>query len=183
MLSTIESGAFQLRSARGPRRRFLGAPSEPRVLGQLVEKYLRALNELGVCNRGRLNEPHFFLNFTHRLLGNGASVVGPSCQIPLHLLRIGGKLLGPRANRNQFLLHRLVENFLAVDAAPTSGAALYGDMVDRCLRAEGFVQVIDVADFRRSRIRAPDALRVRHCWFELLPDRSWILEQIDGVAE
>src|SRR5439155_10473786 len=59
-LFATESSSLERASTHTSRRRFFGAASEPRLLGQLVEKYLRALNELGVCNRGRSRRAPFF---------------------------------------------------------------------------------------------------------------------------
>ena len=79
-------------------------------------------------------------------------------------------------------LHRLGQHLLAVDAAPARRAALRRDVLDGRRRAERLVQVIDVADLGRPRIRLPDALGIGDRRPQLRPDRFRRLEQPDRVA-
>src|SRR2546423_13172040 len=125
---------------------------------------------------GRSGEPHLLLDFRHRAACERTCVVRPGSQILLHSRWIRGDLLGAGPNRYQLSLHRLVQNFLAVDASPARRPALMRNVLDGCGRAERFVEMVDIADFRRPWIGASYALRIGDGRLQLLPDRFRIFE-------
>jgi myo-inositol-1(or 4)-monophosphatase len=110
-------------------------------------------------------------------------VISAGRQTLAHLLRVCRNRLGAGTNRRELLLHRLMQNLLAINAAPPGATALHGDVFYSGCRAESLVKMIDVAHFGCTRIGATDSLRISHRRLELLPDRGGLLQQVDGVPK
>ena len=128
-------------------------------------------------------ESHAVAHAAHRLGRQHPRPGGTAGQRVVHALRSGRQLLGARADRDQLGLDRLGQDLLAIDAAPTRGAALYRDVLHRIRRAERLVEVVDVAHLRRARIGALDPLGVGDGGTQLGPDLRARLEQPDRVTE
>src|SRR2546430_17384918 len=93
----------------------------------------------------RLGESHFFLHFRHGAAGDGAGVLGPVREILAHPGRIRRDFLGARTNWSELILHRLVKDFLAVDAAPPGSAALVSHVLHSRGRTERVTPLVGIA--------------------------------------
>jgi hypothetical protein len=79
----------------------------------------------------RASEAHPIPNGIHRLARQDAAAGRTGFQCVVHELRILRELGGTPSDRDELLLHRLGQHFLAVEAPPASSPTLVGDVLDR----------------------------------------------------
>src|SRR5688572_14189102 len=130
-----------------------------------------------------LGEPHQLFRLAERIAGNFVCTFGAGRERSSDFGFICANGNGFFPDRRKLSLHRFVQHLLAVDATPSSGATLNRDVIDGFRWTECLVQMVDIADFRRSRISAPYTFWIGDRGPQLLPDVLRILQQTNSAAQ